>query len=67
VRVNGKKPEGPDADWMHLPDPVADAISALSARVRELEGQIAAMTGKPAEQRGEVRPLRGRGQDPAGG
>jgi serine O-acetyltransferase len=67
VRVNGKKPEGPDADWMHLPDPVADAISALSARVRELEEQIAAMTGKPAEQRGEVRPLRGRGQDPAGG
>ena len=26
VRVEGRKPEGPDADWIHLPDPVADAI-----------------------------------------
>src|SRR5438067_8254580 len=41
VRVGGKKPEGPDADWAHLPDPVADAISALSQRVRELEEQLA--------------------------
>src|SRR6201747_1697617 len=23
VRVDGRKPEGPDADWIHLPDPVA--------------------------------------------
>src|SRR5947207_428224 len=37
VRIEGRKPEGPDADWAHLPDPVADAIRALSDRVRELE------------------------------
>jgi serine O-acetyltransferase len=68
VRVEGRKPEGPDADWAHLPDPVADAISALSARVRELEEQLDRLTGRPAQQRGEVRPLRRpRGQDPAGG
>ncbi len=27
VRVAGERPEGPDADWAHLPDPVADALS----------------------------------------
>ena len=26
VRVEGRKPEGPDTDWLHLPDPVADAL-----------------------------------------
>ena len=26
VRVDGRRVEGPDADWVHLPDPVADAI-----------------------------------------
>src|SRR3954452_11546459 len=40
VRVEGRKPEGPDADWAHLPDPVADAIRALSQRVNELEQQL---------------------------
>src|SRR3954470_21739505 len=25
VRVEGRRPEGPDADWVHLPDPLADA------------------------------------------
>ena len=29
VRVEGRRPEGPDADWVHLPDPIADAIKAL--------------------------------------
>ncbi|MFL5893802.1 MAG: serine O-acetyltransferase EpsC, partial [Thermoleophilaceae bacterium] len=57
VRVEGRKPEGPDADWAHLPDPVADAISSLSRRVRELEDQLAEVTGRSVEQRGEVRPL----------
>ena len=33
VRVDGRRVEGPDTDWIHLPDPVADAIRALSARV----------------------------------
>jgi len=67
VRVNGKRPDGPDADWAHLPDPVADALRSLAARVSELEGLIADSTGKRPEG-AEVRPLRRRGGgDPAGG
>jgi serine O-acetyltransferase len=66
VRVDGKKPEGPDADWVHLPDPVADAISGLSNRLNELEELVAEQTGrKPAA---EARPLKRRGgPDSAGG
>jgi serine O-acetyltransferase len=69
VRVDGKRPIGPDADWAHLPDPVADAIKALSARVTELEQQLAEATGREHEPPpAEVRPLReARGGDPAGG
>jgi serine O-acetyltransferase len=67
VRVDGKKPEGPDADWVHLPDPVADAISGLANRLNELEELVAEQTGrKPAAT--EVRPLERRGgPDSAGG
>ena len=36
VRIDGRRIEGPDTDWIHLPDPVADAMRALSARVAEL-------------------------------
>ncbi len=62
VRVEGKKPEGPDTDWAHLPDPVADAISSLSRRVAELETELGREKGA------EVRPLRDRkGSDPAAG
>ena len=65
VRVEGKKPEGPDADWAHLPDPVADAMRGLSARVRELEARLAA-EGEPPP--ADVVPLRNRrGPNPAGG
>ena len=66
VRVDGKKPEGPDADWVHLPDPVADAISGLANRMNELEELVAEQTGrKPG---GEVRRLERRGgPDSAGG
>jgi serine O-acetyltransferase len=67
VRVDGKKPTGPDADWVHLPDPVADAIRGLANRLSELEELVAEETGKKPE-RSEVRPLRSRGgPDPAGG
>jgi serine O-acetyltransferase len=38
VRVEGRRPEGPDADWVHLPDPVADAIKGLASRIAALEG-----------------------------
>ena len=66
VRVDGKKPEGPDADWAHLPDPVADAISGLANRLNELEELVAEQTGrKPTA---EVRALKRRGgPDSAGG
>jgi len=66
VRVEGRKPEGPDADWVHLPDPVADAISGLANRLNELEELVAEQTGrKPAA---EARPLKRRGgPDSAGG
>jgi serine O-acetyltransferase len=37
VRVEGRRPEGPDADWIHLPDPVAEAIKALASRMAVLE------------------------------
>jgi serine O-acetyltransferase len=68
VRVDGRRPEGPDADWAHLPDPVADAIKALSQRINELEGIVADLTGKPPETGGDVRPFRRReGSDPASG
>ncbi|HEX4735257.1 MAG TPA: serine O-acetyltransferase EpsC [Thermoleophilaceae bacterium] len=68
VRIEGRKPEGPDADWAHLPDPVADAIRALSDRVRELEQQLADATGRELSKPAEVRPIRPpRGGNPAGG
>ena len=67
VRVDGKRPEGPDADWAHLPDPVADALRGLAARVNELEVMVTELTGKRPEG-AEVRPLRrSGGNDPAGG
>src|SRR6187200_1708034 len=46
VRVEGRKPEGPDADWVHLPDPVADALKVMSARVAALEREIATLRGE---------------------
>ena len=67
VRVDGKRPEGPDADWVHLPDPVADAIKGLSSRIGALEEAVAEISGVESKQ-GDVRPLRPvRGPNPAGG
>ena len=40
VRVDGRRVEGPDADWIHLPDPVAEAIQALSSRIVTLERML---------------------------
>jgi serine O-acetyltransferase len=68
VRVEGRRPSGPDADWAHLPDPVADAIKALAGRVAELERLLTEATGQRPEPSADVRPLRNvRGSDPAGG
>jgi serine O-acetyltransferase len=67
VRVEGRRPEGPDADWVHLPDPIADAIKGLSRRIAELEAELAERTGGERAQ-AEVVPLRpARGPNPAGG
>jgi serine O-acetyltransferase len=68
VRVEGRRPEGPDADWVHLPDPVADAIKVLSRRIADLERELAERSGQEAPAIGEVVPLRNiRGPNPAGG
>jgi serine O-acetyltransferase len=67
VRVDGVKPEGPDADWIHLPDPVADAIRELSSRLHDLERRVASLQDVDPPP-GEVRQLRPvRGPNPAGG
>jgi serine O-acetyltransferase len=68
VRVDGERPEGPDADWVHLPDPLADAIKGLASRIGALERAVAELSGGEAERAAEVRPLRPvRGPNPAGG
>jgi len=62
VRVDGRKVEGPDSDWIHLPDPVADAIKGMSERIAELEGRVAELSGEdapPASGVTELRPKRG--------
>jgi serine O-acetyltransferase len=67
VRVDGKRPRGPDADWAHLPDPVADAIRGLANRLNALEELVAEMTGRKPEG-ANVRPLNRRGgPDSTGG
>src|SRR3954469_11216180 len=45
VRVEGRKLEGPDADWIHLPDPIAEAIKALSERIAAVEQRLAQLDG----------------------
>jgi serine O-acetyltransferase len=67
VRVDGRRPEGPDADWVHLPDPIADALKQMSARVAELEREVASLRGHEHHD-ADVVPLRpARGPNPAGG
>ena len=61
VRVEGKPVEGPDTDWIHLPDPIADAIKELSDRIALLEKRLAETAGEesgPADVT-ELRPKRG--------
>jgi hypothetical protein len=57
---------GVQALLAHLPDPVADAVRTLSARVADLERRLAESDGSPAP--AEVVLLRHRvGPNPAGG
>lgn len=48
VKVEGRKVEGPDADWIHLPDPIAEAIKTLSQRIADLERRLADLDGGEA-------------------
>jgi serine O-acetyltransferase len=66
VRVEGRRPEGPDADWIHLPDPVAEAIKGLASRVAALEDANGDMGGRDSEQ-GDGRTNPSLGPSPAGG
>ena len=68
VRVDGRRPEGPDTDWIHLPDPIADAIKGLSARIGDIEHDVAELSGRERRAEADVRALRQvRGPSPAGG
>src|SRR3954470_11284451 len=68
VRVEGRRPEGPDADWVHLPDPIADALKQMATRIATLEREIAVLRGEEPGAPAEVVPLRpARGPSPAGG
>jgi serine O-acetyltransferase len=63
VRVEGKRVEGPDADWIHLPDPIAEAIKALSERLADIERRLAELdghNGPPGGEAAEIRPRTGR-------
>jgi serine O-acetyltransferase len=61
VRVEGRPVEGPDTDWIHLPDPIAEAMKELSERIAELEKRIADATGEDATEADvtELRPKKG--------
>lgn len=78
VRVEGRRPEGPDADWVHLPDPIADAIKGLANRITALERAVPSEPQREAQVRPlrapaepepdpEIRANRSLGPNPAGG
>ena len=62
VRVEGRRVEGPDADWIHLPDPIAEAIKALAERIADLERRLGELDGAAGPPAGspEIRPRTGR-------
>jgi len=69
VRVEGRRLDGPDTDWVHLPDPIADAIKGLANRIAAVERALAESSenGEFTVQ-GDIRPFRPlRGPNPAGG
>jgi serine O-acetyltransferase len=67
VRVEGKRVEGPDADWIHLPDPIAEAIKALSERIADLDRRISALDGIDGGGDGAPGPQPRTGRSSAGG
>jgi serine O-acetyltransferase len=60
VRVEGKRVEGPDADWIHLPDPIAEAIKALSERIAALEQRLGEVDGGDGGKQTRIEPRTGR-------
>jgi serine O-acetyltransferase len=63
VKVEGRRVQGPDADWVHLPDPIADAIKSLSARIAEVERRLGEGDGGEGDGEdadSELRPRTGR-------
>jgi serine O-acetyltransferase len=62
VKVDGKRVEGPDVDWIHLPDPIAEAIKTLSQRIGALEQRLADLDGAepPDPEAAELRERTGR-------
>jgi serine O-acetyltransferase len=68
VRVEGRPVEGPDTDWIHLPDPIADAIKELSDRIAAVEQRLARMSGDGDSAPADVTELRRKkGPSSAGG
>jgi serine O-acetyltransferase len=60
--------EGPDADWIHLPDAIAEAIQGLASRIGALESAVSEMSESEREPVAEITPLRTmKGPNPAGG
>src|ERR1700726_589428 len=45
VRIDGRRFEGPDADWIPLPAPIAEAIQALASRIGALERLLPEVSG----------------------
>ena len=62
VKLEGKRMEGPDADWIHLPDPIAEAIKALSERLAAVEERLARLDGGngPSAETAKIEPRTGR-------
>src|ERR1700685_3128220 len=69
VRIEGRRPEGPDADWIHLPEPIPGASQGLASRIGALERTVSELSGEEADAPlAEVRSLRTvKGPNPAGG
>jgi serine O-acetyltransferase len=65
VRVEGRRPEGPDADWVHLPDPIADAIKGLAGRIAALEQAADDADSGPGAEVRALRAAAGGGEDDA--
>jgi len=67
VKVDGRRVEGPDADWIHLPDPIAEAIKTLSQRIAALEQRLAELDGGAAADGAETELRERTGRSSAGG